>query len=227
MQNTVMRSYGANAIKWQRTYQHDIGNHKAEIGYEMDLNLDSIMSQLHLTKKRVASSQLFDEQVSRNTYGNAQWSPIQQMKRSDSIIKLTQWQAKAKTRRHGQHQLCKFCGQKIGIWAHYATCAKRPNSLVDIEADIYFQSDCTATLADILFDPGCVRLIDRNYPLFADIHGGKGLLHKHITATLDLVKCYFRTLEQLIFSKKQKKEDAKAELKQLKLKQRSIQDYFH
>ena len=67
----------------------------------MDCNLDSIMSQLHLTRKRVASSKLFDEQVSRNVYGNACWSPIQQLKRSDSLVKIVQWQAKAKTRRHG------------------------------------------------------------------------------------------------------------------------------
>ena len=146
------------------------------------------------------------------------------MKRSDSIIKLMQWQAKAKTRRHGQYQLCKFCGQKIGTWGHYVTCPSRPHSLVDIETHIYFQSN--RSLADILYDPGCKLWIDHTYPLFADIHGGKGLLHKHITAMLDLVKCYFRTLEQLIFSKKQKKENAKAEHKQ-RLKQQSIQDYFH
>ena len=98
---------------------------------------------------------------------------------------------------------------------------------MDIEADIYFQSDCTVTLADILYDPGCVRLIDHNYPLFADRHGGKGLLHRHIAATLDLVKLYLRTLEQLIYTRKLKKENAKAEHKQLKqLKQQSIQDYF-
>ena len=74
-----------------------------------------------------------------------------------------QWQAKAKTRRHGQNQLCKFCGQTVGIWAHYATCSKRPNSLVDIEIRIYFESDRTTTLADILRDPGLTQLIDRNY----------------------------------------------------------------
>ena len=50
-------------------------------------------------------------------------------------------------------------------------------------------------------------------------------MKKHMTAMLDLVKRYFRTLEQLIFSKRLKKENAKTDLKQL-LKQQSIQDYF-
>ena len=163
LQNTIMRSYSTNAIKWQKCYRNDIGDKKTDIGYEMDCNLDAILRQLHLTRKRAASSKLFDEQVIRNAYGNAGWSPMHQLKRSDSLLKVVQWQAKAKTRRHGQNQLCKFCGQTVGIWGHYATCAKRPNSLVDIETRIYFESSRTVTLADILYDPGCVKLIDRNY----------------------------------------------------------------
>ena len=134
-----------------------------------------------------------------------------------------QWQAKAKTRRHGQNQPCKFCGQKIGIWAHYATCAKRPNSLLDIEADIYFESARTVTLADTLYDPGCVKLIDRNYPLFDN----RSKLHRHVTKTLDTVKKYLRSLENLIYTRKMKKDEAVKEHKQLKqLKQPSIRADF-
>ena len=61
MQNTVMRSYSTNAVKWQNTYRNDIGDRKTDIGYEMDCNLDAIKHQLHLTRKRVANSKLFDE----------------------------------------------------------------------------------------------------------------------------------------------------------------------
>ena len=42
MGNIVMRNYGSNAIKWQRTYQEDIYTHKADIGFLMDHNLSSI-----------------------------------------------------------------------------------------------------------------------------------------------------------------------------------------
>ena len=114
--------------------------------------------------------------MNRNAYGNARWSPIQQLKRSDSLLKVVQWQAKAKTRRHGQNQLCKFCGQTVGIWSHYATCAKRPNSLVDIETHIYFESHCTATLKEILHDPGFTQLIDRSYSFIADLGDATSLL---------------------------------------------------
>ena len=55
------------------------------------------------------NSELFNKQIEVNNYGNAQWSPITEIKNSDDIIKTIQWQAKARAKRFGHYSICKFC----------------------------------------------------------------------------------------------------------------------
>ena len=109
MQNIVLKNYGSNAIKWQKTYSNDYGDRMFDIGYDMNIKLKAIQRQLNIKRSEIVNSDLFQQRVQRNNYGNAMWNPFQQLKESDSMIKLVQWQAKARNRRLGQHQLCKFC----------------------------------------------------------------------------------------------------------------------
>jgi len=216
MRHIVLRSYGANALKWQRAYRHDLYTHKCDIGFAMDCNLDSILKQLGLTRKKMANSEAFGKQVQFNGYGHAGWSPIGEVKNSDDIIKLVQWQAKARQMRYGQYQLCKFCSQSRGTWSHYATCAQRPKQLTDLEALIYFQA--SVRLDELLLDTGCKDWVDKLYDQMPPFQ-----LRRTISASLSLVKAYFKQLEFLLFSRKQKKQAAR---EGIKLKQLEIGHFF-
>ena len=90
-------------------------------------------------------------------YGSSNWNPIKSIKDSDNILKLMQWQSKAKTRRHGQHQLCRFCSQSIGVWGHYTTFAMHPVKLGDIEHQLVLASG--TKLSNTLYDPDCKQWI--------------------------------------------------------------------
>ncbi len=88
MQNIVLKSYGSNAIKWQKTYQHDYGENKYHIGYDMNIKLKAIQKQLNIKRSEIVYSDLFQQRIQKNDYGNAMWNPFEQLKESDNMIKL-------------------------------------------------------------------------------------------------------------------------------------------
>ena len=72
MQNIVLKSYGSNAIKWQKTYRHVWGEKKYEIGFEMNAKLKAIQHCLNVKRPDIVDSDRFQQQIQRNEYGNAQ-----------------------------------------------------------------------------------------------------------------------------------------------------------
>ena len=83
-----MRSYGNTAIKWQKTYYHDAGEPKYDIGFDMNVKLKAIMKELNVNRAKLSNSELFNKQIQRNTYGSCSWNPLESTKESDDIIKL-------------------------------------------------------------------------------------------------------------------------------------------
>ena len=59
MQNIVLKNYGSNAIKWQRTYSNDYGDRIYDIGYEMNIRLKAIQKQLNIKRSEIVNTHLF------------------------------------------------------------------------------------------------------------------------------------------------------------------------
>ena len=86
-----MRNYGNTAIKWQKTYFHDAGDPKYDIGYDMNVKLKAIMKEKNLNRSKLKNSSEFNKQIQRNTFGSCSWNPLSSTKDSDDIIKLICW----------------------------------------------------------------------------------------------------------------------------------------
>ena len=99
---------------------------------------------------------------------------------------------------------------------HYATCSQRPKQLTDLEDLIYFQA--SVRLDELLLDTGCKDWVDKLYDQMPPFQ-----LRCTISASLSLVKAYFKQLEFLLFSRKQKKQAAREDIK---LKQLEIGHFF-
>lgn len=61
MQNIVLKSYGSNAIKWQKTYRHDYGDKKYDIGFEMNIKLKAIQQHLNVKRSDITNSDRFQQ----------------------------------------------------------------------------------------------------------------------------------------------------------------------
>ena len=94
MKNIVMRNYAVNSLKWQRTYIHAQDSIHFDIGYGMNIKLQAIKRELSMDNRTLLNSGLFKSKIEQNIYGSTNWSPFQEVKESDDIIKLVQWQAK-------------------------------------------------------------------------------------------------------------------------------------
>ena len=56
-----MRNYGSTAIKWQKTYFHDAGDHKYDVGYGMNIKLKAIMKEKNLNRAKLTNSAEFNK----------------------------------------------------------------------------------------------------------------------------------------------------------------------
>ena len=56
-----MRNYGNTAIKWQKTYFHDAGDPKYDIGYDMNIKLKAIMREKNLNRAKLTNSNEFNK----------------------------------------------------------------------------------------------------------------------------------------------------------------------
>ena len=54
----------------------------------MNIKLKAIQKQLNIKRSEIVNSDLFQQRIQRNNYGNAMWNPFEQLKESDNMIKL-------------------------------------------------------------------------------------------------------------------------------------------